>query len=126
MVAPNLTNTFPLRNVVHIKRIQRASRRLNVIPRDPSRGLYLVESASQPGQLYTVALEPGVLAGRCNCPWAQNGGVNCKHVLAALRMHYAQSGALSFWRTRDDARRQHRQLLYGENLYATLRPRRRH
>src|SRR5690554_4182632 len=72
------------RTTVRVKTLQRASRRLEVVPRDPQRGQYLVASASQPGVFYSVDLDSRALAGRCTCPWAQHGGVNCKHVLAAL------------------------------------------
>jgi uncharacterized Zn finger protein len=110
---------------VQIKKLQDASRQLLVIPRDPERGRYLVASARQSGRYYEVALQQDALMGHCTCPWAQYGGINCKHVLAALQAHYAPWGALSFWSTRDAARRQHRRILPGERLYATLRPRRR-
>ena len=121
------TNVLPSlpRTTVQLKKLQEASRRLMVIPRDLERGRYLVESASQSGRYYEVALQRDGLSGHCTCPWAQYGGINCKHVLAALRAHYEPSGALSFWPTRDAARRQHRRILPGERLYATLRPRRR-
>ena len=120
-------NAFPLtvRNTVHIKKLQDASRRLLVIPRDPDHGRYLVESAKQSGHFYEVALQRDGLSGHCTCLWAQHGGVNCKHVLAALRAEYEARGSLSFWPTRDAAQRQHRRVLPGERLYATLRPRRR-
>jgi uncharacterized Zn finger protein len=114
------------RNIRQIKKLQQASRRLQVIPRDPERGRYLVESASGADQYYQVALQPDLLSGHCTCPWAQYGGINCKHVLAALRADYESSGALSFWSTREEAQRQHRQVLPGERLYATLRPRLQH
>ncbi|KPV53701.1 hypothetical protein SE17_08090 [Kouleothrix aurantiaca] len=112
------------RNVVHIKALQDASRNLQVIARDATHGRYLVESGRDSGQHYEVALYPGELAGHCTCRWAQYGGINCKHVLAALRVAYAGQGALSFWPTQDAARRQHRQVLPGERLFAALRPRR--
>ena len=120
-------NTLPLsvRNTVHIKKLQDASRRLLVVPRDPEHGRYLVESANQSGHFYEVALQRDGLSGHCTCLWAQHGGVNCKHVLAALRAEYEARGSLSFWLTRDAAQRQHRRVLPGERLYATLRPRRR-
>ena len=111
------------RNTVQIKKLQAASRRLLVVPRDPEHGRYLVESAGDSGRFYEVALQRGELSGHCTCPWAQYGGINCKHVLAALRAHYAPSGSLSFWPSQDTARRQHRRILLGERLYATLRPR---
>jgi len=111
------------RNVRQIKKLQQASRQLLVIPRDPERGRYLVASAGNANQYYQVAVQPGMLSGHCTCSWAQYGGINCKHVLAALRAEYEPWGALSFWPTREDARRQHRHVLPGERLYATLRPR---
>ena len=118
-----LISVVPPRNTVHIKRLQAASRRLSAIPRDPERRRYLVESASRSGRYYDVALQPDGLSGHCTCQWAQHGGINCKHVLAALRAEYAGRGELSFWPSRDAARRQHRRVLPGEQLYATLRPR---
>jgi hypothetical protein len=121
------TNIFPPmpRNVVQIKKLEDSSRRLMVIPRDPDHRRYLVESASHSDRYYEVALQREGLSGHCTCLWSQYGGINCKHVLAALRAEYESQGALSFWPTRDDARRQHRHILPGERLYATLRPRRR-
>ncbi|HEU4322564.1 MAG TPA: SWIM zinc finger family protein [Roseiflexaceae bacterium] len=112
----------PARNVVRVKQLQGASRSLNVIPLEPERGEYLVESASQPGQVYHVTLDQERLGGRCTCPWAEHGGINCKHVLAALREHHAASGELSFWPSSAAARRQHRRTLAGDGLYVTVRP----
>jgi hypothetical protein len=121
------TNTptipMPARPTVQIKQLQAASRRLMVMPRDPERGRYLVASEGDPSRAYEVSLQRGELAGHCTCLWAQYGGINCKHVLAALRAHYAPAGRLSFWPSRDAAERQHRRILPGERLYATLRPR---
>lgn len=114
-------NGFPTRATVRVKDLQRASRRLAVIPLDPCHGRYLVASGTQAGQVYRVTIEPERLEGSCSCPWAQYGGINCKHVLAALRAHYGGQGSLSFWRTRSDARRQHRPVLTGDHLFATLR-----
>jgi hypothetical protein len=113
------------RNVVAIKALQHASKKVLVIPRDPEHGRYVVESAQQAGQHYEVAVQQQALSGHCTCQWAQYGGINCKHVLAALRAAYADQGTLSFWPTPTAARRQHRRMLAGEHLYATLRPRRR-
>ncbi|MEN9938511.1 MAG: hypothetical protein RLZZ387_5090 [Chloroflexota bacterium] len=112
------------RTTVKIKSLQRASKGLEVVARDAVSGQYLVASASQPGVFYAVDLDPAALTGRCTCPWAQHGGVNCKHVMAALRAHHS-GGQLSFWRTLSDARRQHRRTVRGEGIYATVRPRRR-
>ncbi|HEU5015229.1 MAG TPA: SWIM zinc finger family protein [Roseiflexaceae bacterium] len=109
------------RSVVNVKRLQRASKRLMVVPVDPEHGRYLVESATQPGEMYEVRLADDELRGECSCPWGQHGGVNCKHVLAALQEHYADEGRLSFWRSKSEARRQHRQIVSGEQLFATLR-----
>ncbi|GAB4201938.1 MAG: hypothetical protein OHK0022_24510 [Roseiflexaceae bacterium] len=112
----------PARNVVRVKQIQGASRSLHVIPLEPEHGEYLVESASRPGQVYHVTLDQERLGGRCTCPWAEHGGINCKHVLAALREHHASSGTLSFWPSPTAARRQHRRTLEGDGLYVTVRP----
>jgi hypothetical protein len=112
------------RNVVRLKQLQGKSRHLHVIPHDPERGLYLVESASHPGLVYHVALAPDGLSGECSCPWGQHGGTNCKHVLAALQEHFADEGHLSFWQTPQAAQRQHRRTLRGHSLIATVRPRR--
>ncbi|MCU0494942.1 MAG: SWIM zinc finger domain-containing protein [Chloroflexaceae bacterium] len=113
------------RNIVQVKRLQKASRQLEVIPHEPEAGRYMVESESHPGELYTVTLNADGLSGHCTCRWGQNGGINCKHVLAALRFHHAEQGTLSFWRSRAEARRQHRRTLKGDTLFATVRPRRR-
>jgi hypothetical protein len=122
-VTDNTLITQP-RQTVRVKELQRASRRLGVFPIDAARGLYAVESATRPGEVYEVALEPQALTGRCTCPWAEHGGTNCKHIMAALRAHYGSQAHLSFWRTREDARRQHRRVVAGQGVYATLRPRR--
>lgn len=120
---PGPINSAIERNVIQIKRLQRAVRGLNVIPRDPERGKYLVESASRPGVVYEVSLDERAMAGRCSCPWAEHGGINCKHVLAALQEHYGGQSRLSFWRSHEDARRQHRRTVPGNQLFVTLRPR---
>jgi uncharacterized Zn finger protein len=110
------------RNVVRLKALQRASRRLDVVRISDRAERYIVSSASQPGRFYNVQIDPESLTGQCTCRWAQHGGVNCKHVLAVLRACFAEQGALSFWPSDKAARRQHRQVLAGEHLVATLRP----
>jgi uncharacterized Zn finger protein len=112
-----------LRSTVHVKELQGASRALEVVARDPKRGQYLVASARQPGVFYRVDLMLGEMTGQCSCPWGRHGGLNCKHVLAALREHYLDEGQLSFWRDRAAALRQHRPILDGQGLIATLRRR---
>lgn len=109
------------RNVVRLKRLQRESRRLKVTPLSTAAASYRVSSGSQPERSYFVMVDPETLSGQCTCPWAQYGGVNCKHVLAVLRRHYAEQGELSFWASPQDARRQHRPVIAGEQLYATVR-----
>lgn len=115
--------TMPLetRIPVRVKELQGASRRLDVIPVDPQEGRYHVGSASQTGMYYAVKLNDDGLGGTCTCPWGQHGGENCKHVLAALRTHYAGEGQLSFWNSLGEAQRQHRRLVHGQRLYGTLR-----
>ncbi len=108
-------------NVVRLKRLQRESRMLDVIPLSTALATYQVRSASQPSRSYFVMIDPATLSGQCTCPWAQYGGVNCKHVLAVLRKHYASEGELSFWANPQDALRQHRPIIAGAHLYATVR-----
>jgi uncharacterized Zn finger protein len=115
------TNTQQRRNVVRLKDLQRASRRLDVIPLTTDDERYHVSSGSTPGRYYEVRIDPATLECHCNCAWAEHGGVNCKHVLAVLRAHYAAEGRLSFWRERQDARRQHRPVIEGSELFATVR-----
>ena len=110
------------RSVVNLKKLQSASRRLLVLPRDATRGRYMVASAHDSGRYYEVAIQREALVGHCTCQWAQYGGINCKHVLAALRASYAPEGSLAFWPSAEAARRQHRHVLAGEEIYATLRP----
>lgn len=72
----------------------------------------------------TMKLSLILIGQRAAAPaMAQHGGINCKHVLAALQARYAAQGRLSFWRSPGAARRQHRRLLTGDQLYITLRPR---
>lgn len=115
------TPTIPTRGTVRVKELQGASRRLDVIPVEPEKGHYFVSSASQQGAYYEVHLNEDGLGGSCTCPWGKHGGENCKHVLAALRVHYSGEGQLSFWPTLNDARRQHRPLVRGERLFGTIR-----
>jgi uncharacterized Zn finger protein len=111
------------RATVNLKSLQRQSRRLRAEQIDEEALRYLVTSASHSGAYYVVELEPSALRGSCTCPWGQHGGTNCKHILAALRARYRDSGALSFWRSQEAARRQHRPILRGDELFATLRRR---
>ena len=117
MSIPTMSPRVPVR----VKELQGASRQLDVIPVAPEQGRYVVASAHQPGAYYRVTLDEDGLGGTCTCPWGQHGGENCKHVLAALRAHYAGEGQLSFWSTLGEAQRQHRRLVRGEHLYGTLR-----
>jgi hypothetical protein len=107
--------------VVRLKALQRESRRLNVVRVSDRSERYIVSSATNSGRSYSVLIDPATLAGQCTCPWAQYGGVNCKHVLAVLQERFAEQGALSFWLSPDAARRQHRPMIAGEHLTATVR-----
>lgn len=109
------------RGVVRLKALQRASRSLDVIPLTSADERYHVASGTTPGRYYEVTIDPATLEARCSCPWAEYGGVNCKHVLAVLRARYASEGSLSFWQRRQDARRQHRKLIEADGLFATVR-----
>ena len=109
------------RSIVRVKDLQQKSRRLEVVPLTPEQGRYFVTSAAKNGSYYEVTLARDGLGGSCSCPWGQYGGENCKHVLAALREHYASQGQISFWSSLEQAQRQHRHMVQGERLYGTLR-----
>ncbi len=104
------TSSLQPRNVVRLKALQRASRRLDVVRVSDRAERYIVSSASQPGRFYNVQIDPEALTGQCTCQWAQYGGVNCKHAPAVLRACFAARGALSFWDSPEAAQRQHRRL----------------
>ncbi len=112
-----------------IKRLQRRSRAL--IVRRVSRGVYVVSSRSSPNLQHIVTVESlpeAAISARCTCPWAQNGGYGCSHVLATL--HYIanrQKRTISFWGDLDDAQRQKHRILRlisanDEPIYITSRP----
>lgn len=109
------------RNVVQVKQIQQASRRLRVVPINAEKGLYHVSSSQNSQMFYEVQLDQHNLRGSCSCAWAQHGGINCKHVLAALQSAYADMGQLSFWANEEEAERQHRRIHEGQQLFATVR-----
>jgi hypothetical protein len=74
----------------------------------------IVSSASSPTGNHVVTLQygdDGIIHARCTCPWAQNGGVACSHVMAALERLAAFKGRkLSFWNSREEAVRQKKRL----------------
>lgn len=117
----NQRDTGTRRHTVNLKRLQQASRRLAVAPLDEGGLRFYVASAGERGYAYLVELDPQALTGHCSCPWAEYGGTNCKHIMAALQARYRDSGTLSFWRSPEAARRQHRPVLAGDGLFATLR-----
>ncbi|NWF67528.1 MAG: SWIM zinc finger family protein [Chloroflexi bacterium] len=69
-------------------------------------------TSPQANHIVTVDYEAdGTIQARCTCPWAIHGGVACSHVMAALEALAAKRGRkLSFWRSRDEARRQKRRI----------------
>jgi hypothetical protein len=70
----------------------------------------IVSSDSNPVANHIVTIQygdDGVINARCTCPWAQNGGVACSHVMAALeRLAEFKGRKLSFWNSREEAERQ--------------------
>lgn len=96
-----------------IKDLQARSRKLRARVIAPD--TLVVESYSNPQLNHVVTVEmdnEGTLHARCTCPWAQNGGFACSHVLAALR-HLAETKdrRISFWLNREDAERQKQRVL---------------
>jgi hypothetical protein len=113
-----------------IKRLQARSRTLRAKVIAPN--TVLVTSRSNPfvHHIVTVDVETdGTLHARCTCPWAQNRGIGCSHVMAALGHLAAQKKrAISFWLSLDEAKRQRHRILRlrGEgtagDLFITSRP----
>src|SRR5215207_6652822 len=78
--------------------------------------MLIVESRRNPNAHHIVTIETesdGSLRARCTCPWAQNGGYGCSHVMAALQ-HLAttRNRILSFWLDKEDAERQRHRILH--------------
>ncbi len=98
----------------NIKQMQSDSRHLKV--RRIGKNTFSVESASDPAtqHVVTVIFDAGhVIQSRCNCAWAQHGGVACSHVMAALEYLADLKGRrLSFWLTQADARRQKNRMFF--------------
>ena len=99
---------------VHIKELQARARRLRARVIAPD--TLIVESRNNPHAHHIVTIEAqpdGSLRGRCTCPWAQNGGYGCSHVMAALA-HLAETKerAISFWSSREEAERQKQRILH--------------
>jgi hypothetical protein len=115
-----------------IKKLQRQARLLEV--RQLSQDLLLVASKSSPHAHHIVTIhrdQDGNLRARCSCPWAQNGGYGCSHVMAAVaHLAETQQRAVSFWPTKDEAERQRNRILHlagdlreeDNGLWITTRP----
>lgn len=96
-----------------------------------NRNLIVVSSTTTPTANHVVTVEydkQGVIHTRCTCIWAMNGNIGCTHTVAALEALAAKRGrALSFWETKDQARRQKHRTFYlagkraDEGLWITSR-----
>jgi len=113
-----------------IKKLQRRSHDLMVRRITPN--TLIVTSRSNMNAHHIVTIETGkdsVIHARCTCPWAQNGGYGCSHVMAALTyLADKQRRAISFWGDLEEAKRQRHRILRltgggpdGE-IYITSRP----
>lgn len=115
-----------------VKKLQRQARMLDV--RQISPDMLLVASKSSPHAHHIVTIhheKDGTIHARCSCPWAQNGGYGCSHVMAALAyLAETRQRAISFWPTRDEAERQRHRILHlagdmrddDTGLWLTTRP----
>ena len=113
-----------------IKRLQQRSRNLRV--RRVAPNTLVVTSRSNPYAHHIVTLETdkdGTIHARCTCPWAQNGGYGCSHVMAALNyLATRQRRTISFWSDLEEAKKQRHRILrlagYGPDgdIYITSRP----
>lgn len=113
-----------------IKRLQSRSRKLRVRLVAPN--TLVVTSTSNPyaHHIVTISSSPdGIIQGRCTCPWAQNGGHGCSHVMASLNFLAArQQRVISFWGDKSDAERQKHRVLrlmgnqQDDDIFITSRP----
>ena len=98
----------------HIKQLQRQSRKLRA--RRVDRNTIAVESTTNPLASHIVTVRfgsNGSVHARCTCPWAQNRGVACSHVMAALEyLAERKQRTLSFWETEREARRQKQRVFF--------------
>ncbi len=92
----------------NIKALQAESKNLQV--RWIDKHTLVVRSNSTSTANYIVTVEfgnHGEVDARCTCPWALHKGVACSHVMAALdHLASAKARKLSFWTSREEARRQ--------------------
>ncbi len=113
-----------------IKKLQQRSRNLRV--RRVAPNTLIVTSKSNPYAQHIVTVESdrgGTIHARCTCPWAQNGGYGCSHVMAALvYLADKQERAISFWADLNEAKKQRHRILRlagvgpDGDIYITSRP----
>lgn len=113
-----------------IKKLQARSRNLRVKMVAPN--TLIVTSRTNPYAHHIVSIEnapDGTIYARCTCPWAQNGGYGCSHVLGALNfLASRQKRQLSFWLDLREAQRQKHRILRlagtssDGDIYITTRP----
>jgi hypothetical protein len=91
-----------------IKRLQARSRRLNVRLVAPDTLVVTSKTNPYTHHIVSIEVEPDKsLRARCTCPWAQNGGFGCSHVMAALNyLALRKHRIISFWPSEQDAKRQ--------------------
>jgi hypothetical protein len=79
-------------------------------------GTVIVSSESNPTANHIITVHygsDGFIHARCTCPWAQNGGVACSHVMAALeKLAEFKGRKLSFWHSRAEAERQKKRIFH--------------
>ena len=113
-----------------IKKLQHRSRNLRVRRAAPN--TLVVTSRSNPYLQHIVTVETdngGTIHARCTCPWAQNGGYGCSHVMAGLvYLATRQKRAISFWSDLEEAQKQRHRILKlagsgpDGDIYITSRP----
>ncbi|NDJ62899.1 MAG: SWIM zinc finger family protein [Chloroflexi bacterium] len=113
-----------------IKKLQTRSRQLRARVIAPN--TLVVTSRSNPYSQHIVTVEMAgneTIRARCTCPWAQNGGYGCSHVLAALaQLAATKQRTISFWTDLADAQRQKHRILRLEgrgqdgDIFITSRP----
>ncbi len=109
--------------ITNIKKLQKKSLKLKVTP-TADLHTFGVQSGSDPQVEYLVTFTPGYREATCTCPWMQNGGNVCTHVMAAVRWLGRQNGhRVSFWLAEAEAKRQHRRMTMVNGIWVTIRRR---
>ena len=110
---------------VNVKKLQAQSRQCQVTKVSDYHWTVVSNTS---GNIYHIAYSPAAEMWNCNCEWGNHRGGACKHVQAVANWMDTQAGyTAAFWRTAQEAARQHRSKMVfaqgrdGKQVYKTVR-----